>query len=221
MIINDFKDTFNFFKSFYPPIVNDKILDYGCNCGIFLSESNGEIRQENYTGIDVDADAIKLAQNKFPNATFVHYNAHNYMYNPQGIKNIQLPHLGSFDTIISYSVFTHTTEEDFLTRIYELHELLKEEGRMLFSYCDIDDLRTTEFFYKKRLKKFGSCDRFDTSKNLTYLVDNKIVDNVQEGKMLLTLYKTDYLKSVLKNFNTQFFPSRNQLSFQNVCVIKK
>ena len=221
MIIPYVLNSYNFFKNLEPNIDKGSILDYGSNWGLFLETSLGQIDHGLYTGIDVDLESIEHGRRRFPRANFVHYDAYNCMYNPNGQKQLALPVTGIFDNIISYSVFTHTTEQDFLDRVKDLYSLLSKNGKMLISYCDIEDRYTTNFFYNKRLRNFRSCDRFDTSRNVTYLVDNKILDQPQDDKLLLTLYRTDYLSQIFKEYDVSFHKSIDQQNFQNCMIIKK
>ena len=221
MIIPYSLDSYNYFKKFKADIDQGPILDYGSNWGLFLETAQEKFDQRLYTGIDVDLEAIIYGRTKFPHASFIHYNAYNHMYNPMGKKNLSLPITKKFKTIISYSVFTHTTQEDFLTRVEELYQFLDNDGQMLISYCDVEHSYTTNFFYKKRIKDFGTCDRFDTQKNVTYLVDNEILDQPKDNKLLLTLYRTDYLAKILSKYKVSFEKSSDLKTFQSCIIIKK
>ena len=195
----DYKNTFKYFSSLYPNIANGTVLDYGSNYGTFLASAGINFKQENYTGIDVDSDAIEIGKKQFPNAEFIHYNSFNHMYNPHGLENLDLPITKTYDTIISYSVFTHTSEEDFLSRLEQLFRLVNPAGRILFTFCDPDDLTTVEFFTRKRNATFGKCDNIVTATKL-YLVDAEIKLIPDINKMLITFYNREYLKSIFSKY---------------------
>jgi hypothetical protein len=196
----DYKDTFKYFSSIHTSIANGTVLDYGSNYGTFLASAGSKFKQENYTGIDVDSSAIGLGKKQFPNAEFIHYNAFNHMYNPTGLENLNLPITKTYDTVISYSVFTHTSEEDFLNRLEQLFTFVTLGGSILFTFCDPDDTTTVNFFTQKRIKIFGKCDSIKTSTKL-YLIDAEIQSIPDVNKMLITFYNREYLKSILSKYN--------------------
>ena len=218
----DYKDTFKYFSSLHPNIVDGTVLDYGSNYGNFLASANGKFKQENYTGIDVDFSAIQLGKKQFPNAEFIHYNSFNYMYNPDGTDHLDLPIIKTYDTIISYSVFTHTSEEDFLNRIEQLFTLLVPGGRILFTFCDPADPVTVNFFTQKRIAMFGKCDNISTSTKL-YLVDANIKAIPDVSKMLITFYNREYLKSILSKYEVSVHtaPVECLNCFQSCIMLQK
>ena len=196
----EYMDTFKYFSSLYPNITNSTVLDYGSNHGNFLASAGSKFDQKNYTGIDVDLSAIESGKEQFPNAEFIHYNAFNHMYNPTGLENLDLPITKKYDTIISYSVFTHTSEEDFLDRLEQLFAFVVPGGRILFTFCDPEDTTTINFFTRKRIKTFGKCDIISTSSKL-YLIDAEIKFIPEIDKMLITFYNKEYLKSILSKYS--------------------
>ena len=196
----DYKDTFKYFSSIHPDISKGTVLDYGSNSGTFLKSAGLKFAEGNYTGIDVDNSSVIVGQELFPTAKFIHYNTFNHMYNPQGIVNFSLPLAQTYDTIISYSVFTHTTEEDILSRIEELYNFLNVGGKLIFTYLNVGSTGTVKYFTDKRTKNFGYCDIISTETKL-YLVDADIKQYPIEGKMLATFYNTAYLKSILSGYS--------------------
>ncbi len=197
----EYKDTFKYFSSLHPTISNGTVLDYGSNYGTFLASSELKFPYEKYVGIDVDKSAIDLGQDTFPTAKFIHYNTFNYMYNSTGDLDVPLPVTESYDTIISYSVFTHTTEKDMLSRIAELHRLLAPGGKLMFTYLNIGVKPIVDYFTKKRIKDFGFCDPIETQ-TMLYLVGATVKQEPENDKMLLSFYNTDYLLSLLSNYQS-------------------
>jgi SAM-dependent methyltransferase len=218
----EYKNTFKYFNSLHPTISKGTVLDYGSNSGNFLTSAGAEFPHINYTGIDVDVSAINLGQQLFPTARFIHYNAFNYMYNPVGEIDPPLPINGLYDTIISYSVFTHTTEKDMLSRISELYGLLAPGGRFLFTYLNSSSTKIVEYFTKKRITDFGYCNSISTNTKL-YLVDADIKEEPEAGKMLLTFYNTDYLLELLSTYSPKFqtCPESCYNCIQDCVVINK
>lgn len=196
----DYKDTFKYFATINPNIANGTVLDYGSNSGTFLKSAASKFSHENYTGIDVDKTAIDLGQQEFQTAKFIHYDTFNHMYNPEGSTGSALPLSQTYDNIISYSVFTHTTQEDMLLRLAELFNFLNPGGRLMFTYLNVDSPITVKYFTDKRTKTFGYCHPLVTDTKL-YLVDADAEHEPIKGKMLATFYKTAYLKSILSNYN--------------------
>lgn len=222
MKIEYFKDTFTYFSTMKSSLRNGTILDYGCNYGSFLESSNKKFKNENYTGIDVDIDALKVGKKLFPGAKFIHYDGFNPMYNPDGKSDKPILNK-KYDNIISYSVLTHTTEEDMIESLKWLYEYLNPGGSILASILTLDNKIATKFFYNKRVFMYGSCDDI-VGNNVVYLEKNKIVETPCGGEMLLSFYDREYLKKILLTHfqNVNIFNSRGGSGcFQNCIVINK
>ena len=204
--LNYYADTFTYFKTLHPKITNGNVLDYGSNYGMFLDSSNGSFKQETYTGIDIDNQALLEGKKLFSNATFIHYNGFNHIYNPNGIKGCR-PLLENeyYDTIISYSVFTHTTIEDMLDTIKWLYLKLKPGGKLLLSWLDVDNSLTNQLFFNKRIKDLGYCDIIKTD-DYIYLNDNKLSKTAKASIWLLLFFKLNYLSSILSDYNHKLVP---------------
>lgn len=218
----EYMDTFKYFSSLHPNIINGTVLDYGSNYGNFLVSAKNDFKNENYTGIDVDFDAIQSGKKQFPNAEFIHYNSFNHMYNPNGIENLDLPVTKAYDTVISYSVFTHTNEEDFINRLEQLFTVVAPGGKILFTFCDPDNPKVVNFFTQKRIRMFGKCDNISTSTKL-YLVDADIKSIPDVNKMLITFYNREYLKSILSKYTVSIHPAPMGCfnCFQSCVILEK
>ena len=217
-----YKDTFKYFKRLHPSITQGSVLDYGSNYGTFLDSSQGQFPEENYTGIDVDKEALDEGLKLFPKAKFILYDGYNPVYNPNGSEETY-NFKKQYDTIISYSVFTHTSQEDMCSKIEWLYNYLKPGGTILATWLDIDSKPSTNFFYKKRIRDYGSCDLIETS-DYTYLSDNKCSKTIESNiKFLLTFYKKDYLQNLLKDYQpllVDAFPDIPSC-FQSCIIIRK
>lgn len=217
-----YKDTFEYFKRLHPSITQGSVLDYGSNYGTFLDSSQGKFLEENYTGIDVDKEALDEGLKLFPKAKFIWYDGYNPVYNPNGAEetyNFEK----QYDTIISYSVFTHTSKEDMCNKIEWLYNYLKPGGTMLSTWLDIDSKPSTNFFYKKRIQEYGSCDLIETS-DYTYLSDNKCSKTIESDiKFLLSFYKKDYLQNLLKDYQPLLVNAFSDIPscFQSCMIIRK
>jgi len=221
-VIHDI-DSYTYFKRINPEIDKGLLLDYGSNYGGFLKNSQGLFDQKQYTGIDVDNGALDEGRKLFPNATFIHYNGYNCAYNPNGVKNLK-PNLNQkYSNIISYSVFTHTTEDDMLDTVRWLYDHLEPGGKLMATFCSEHNIRAIMYKTKNKFYTFKKFNWFDKL-NVFYVSDN--LDNVESpvvGKMTFTFYKLNYLKSILSNYDVEFFnaPLGIKNTFQECFVITK
>jgi cyclopropane fatty-acyl-phospholipid synthase-like methyltransferase len=217
-----FKDTWKYFSTIHPTICDDRILDYGSNYGCFLESSKGAYNPSNYTGIDVDLDSLEEGKKRYPAATFIHSNAYNVMYNHNGIINLKPTLKDKFDSIISYSVLTHTTYDDFFSTIDWLYSLLNNYGTMMITFLDIDDKKTTNFFYQKRIRDYGKCDTI-SSKDWTYLIDTTISKIEKNADHFLLFFNKEFLLENLKAYKVEIIPAPINAKgcFQTCLVIKK
>ena len=119
----------------HPNWQDAKVLDFGGNRGITLTA--GLIRESNYWCIDVSLDAINLGRRDYPKAHWIFYNRYNFYFNPTGIAGLPIPLQGrSFDFILAYSVFTHTSKAEMIELVESLRELLADDGRLAFTFKD-------------------------------------------------------------------------------------
>lgn len=115
------------------------LLDVGSGPGrlaIGILENLGRLRK--YRGMDVSEKSIRWGQHyvtpRGPNFQFLHVNAENTRYNPQGEKigaEFKLPFEGGeFDIICVYSVFSHMLTDDVRAYLEEFRRILRPEGRV-------------------------------------------------------------------------------------------
>lgn len=218
--VDYYLNTFRYFRSFQPKITQGTVLDYGSNYGMFLDSSRGLFPQENYTGIDVDHEAIEEGKKLFPKANFIFYNGFNHMYNPTG-SNCRPQLNQTFDTIISYSVLTHTNIDDTVETLNWLYGKLNAGGKMLISWLSIENKTAVDFFYNKRVRDFGSCDKI-IADDYVYLLENKAT-KVPDIGLLLVFYRENYLRKLLTKYNYELVsaPSSTPDCFQNCIIIQK
>ena len=119
----------------HPDWENAKVLDFGGNRGITLT--SGRIRESNYWCVDVSLDAIDQGRRDYPEAHWVFYNRYNFHFNPTGISGLPIPLSGrSFDYVLAYSVFTHTSKAEMIELVDYLRGLLVNTGRLAFTFID-------------------------------------------------------------------------------------
>ena len=121
----------------HPDWGNHSVLDFGGNQGNLLRDSGGKIRPQNYYCIDVIKDAIDEGRKQFPEAHWLHYNRYNVSFNPEGFASEPIPVMSTkFDTIVAYSVFTHTTREEMHDLVGQLQGCLAPGGTLAFTFID-------------------------------------------------------------------------------------
>jgi SAM-dependent methyltransferase len=219
----DYKNTFDYFEEINSSPVRESVLDYGCNYGTFLDSSKGRLKQEEYTGIDIDKSALEDGEKMFPNATFIHYDRFNVCYNHTGRKNIWPDIKDKFKFIVSYSVLTHTDKDDMLDTIEWLYSCLINKGKMFITYISKNNSRAKHFFYSKRVNEYNYCDIIDIE-DYAYLIDNKITTEKKLGKYFVSFYDELYLKKLLSDYDITFHRNREIKflnCFQDCFVIEK
>ena len=197
---NESTNRFNLFEKFAGDYKNKKILDYGGNRGNLLYFSQGKIKEENYTCIDVEKEAIESGKNEFPNANFIHYNRFSPMYNEGNIDE-PFPILEErFDICFAFSVFTHTDFSTFETTVNYLQGICK---KLILSFVSKENSRMKTWVSNKRQADFGSCYNLDVDGNYFYLINNdKIcieqkVYNKKE-RFFFSFYENNFIKSTFK-----------------------
>lgn len=190
---------------------NKKILDFGGSFGNLIRSADGIIESKNYTAIDVDNEAISLGKKNYPDATWIYSNEYNPVYNPEGIEKLKLTE--NYDLIWAYSIFTHTSYEDFKEHIKLFKQHLNTDGQIAITFTNQNNKPVNEYFYNRRIKQYGECDNLIFNNKITYLVDNKISLTVpKKCKHLVTFYD----ENILKEFGT----IKNSTVSQDLLIIK-
>jgi SAM-dependent methyltransferase len=130
------KDLFEIFK--YNNTIDwtiDKILDFGCNVGNYVSNAGTNITPKNYLGVDLNRPSIEQARLQHPRFNFIHYDKWHPSYNPNGIQDLKITDFvdDKFDVIIAYSVFTHLSLTQAKQEIDNLLEVLAPGGKLMFT----------------------------------------------------------------------------------------
>lgn len=217
MLIHYYIPLYNITKELIPDLGSRKILDFGCNCGIFLETAEESFPHENYTGIDICEDAIDIARKNFPSANFIYYDGSNPEYNPGGKES--LPTLeDKFDLILVSSVFTHTSKEEMLRIIDWMIDHLSESGQILISWTGYDPsfdrfpygpVRDQILRFFPEHKSMDYCyvvNYSDNGKNKTTITQSFPTYPVLG---LWTFYNVEYFQKLLESYDTKFILSRD------------
>ena len=177
---------------------NKKVLDYGGSFGNLIISSNGKIKEENYTCLDVDNVALEMGRKRFPHSTWLYHNRYNPMYNFQG--NDTFSHqLETYDIIFAYSVFTHTSYEEFIWTIEKLKQYLNPNGSIFVTVCLQQDTRLLEWYRSRRIDEFGNQDNYELNDSYICITDNiqsEIIPN--NCNRLLTFYDEEFIMKIGK-----------------------
>lgn len=142
----------------HPDWREKRVLDFGGNKGNLLLDPACTIRHRNYYCLDVIREAIDEGCEAFPEANWFDYDRYNCSFNPEGIVDLAVPDLGvEFDSILAYSVFTHTAWDETKDLVEQLCERLAPGGAFAFTFIDPhwgSNLRW-------RLEKRNSADRVE------------------------------------------------------------
>ena len=152
---------------------NKKILDWGCKTGGLLFFSEGEIKQENYTGVDVSSKSLKVLKDTFPRAKTIHYDRYNNGYNHNGKKYCSWCLNDKYDVIFSFSVFTHTSFTEFQDVFNKHKEHLNEGGIMIHTFADMKNKEHTRYLltdeqFKTYSPTFDELYRYDDELSIEY-----------------------------------------------------
>jgi SAM-dependent methyltransferase len=113
------------------------VLDFGGNTGNILRDPNSTIDASRYWCIDIDEQALEKGRRAYPEAHWLFYDRYCFFFNARGVPRLKLPEIEQrFDYIVAYSVFTNTTVTDMLDLVGQLQRLLKEDGRLAFTFID-------------------------------------------------------------------------------------
>ena len=180
---------------------NSNVLDFGGNRGNLLEDlvaSEYDFNPENYTSLDVDPSGLELGQQNFPASSWVHYNAGNPVYNPNGVTGHALPFRpNTFDVSVAYSVHSHSTYEQLVWDLTQLKKVTKPGGLIVTTIVDRDLLN---LFLYKRLNEYPEVsipNDFNHLETYLYFINGNIIANdlrnTIKKKHLVTVYDVDWL----------------------------
>jgi len=194
-----------------PDWTTSKVLDIGGNRGNLLEDGiqKNKIIPENYYCLDVDKEAIEYGRHNFAGANWHHHSAFNHMYNVAGMEGVSFPYQdNTFDLVVAYSVYSHTTFEQLCFDLKEIQRVCKPGGKVALT---IIDKESSEYFAKKRISDYPGKKclthtdiLLEPILDFKYFVDNDLlVDrlyNTESVNHLVTIYNTDWL---IEHFNDQ------------------
>ncbi len=217
------KNTFARAKGLFPFVdwKDKKVLDWGGNIGSLLTSSEGEIKQENYTCVDVSSEAVEHGKIEYPYARWIHWNAFNPVYNPEGTDKTFETNLGKYDIIFSHSVFTHTSVEDFFTANENLKKHINVNGVICHTYLSTTRSKffLENYMYSKRVKDYGECysySCFDDIEDYCYLINNAApTQEFPKGyeRYVITLFNENFLQAKYPNATLTISNQRWQNGF--------
>lgn len=140
---------------------NTKLLEVGCGSGALLYAIKNKTSCS-VVGIDYSNELIKIAQAVMPDDNFIQCEA------------INIPsYIGSFDLIISHSVFQYFPNENYAESVItNLHKLLNPEGSLVL--MDLNDKSKENFYHSERRMNYKNPEQYDSDyKNLPHLFFDK------------------------------------------------
>lgn len=177
-------ERFNFFSVMLNDIdwENAVILDLGGNRGNLLEDLQEHKigKEENYFCLDVDHEALNFGQSNYPHANWISYDAYNPMYNKEGVLSQKFPFEDNkFDVICCYSVYSHTTHENFMEDLSEIQRVLKPGGKVAITFVDHESVR---YFIDKRKADYPG----------KFIINTIDVNNALQEKRFEYIYYVDH-----------------------------
>lgn len=208
-------ERYNFFDVMLDDIDwnNAVILDLGGNRGNLLEDLQEKRigKEENYYCLDVDHEALNFGKSNYPNANWIPFDAFNPVYNKQGVLSQKFPFEDNkFDVVCCYSVYSHTTHENFIHDLDEIQRVLKPGGQVAITFVDHESVI---YFIDKRKADYPGkfiINQIDINNALQekrdeyiYYVDHDVlVDEIHNSNginHLVTVYNKEWLKDQLNS----------------------
>ena len=108
----------DYFEEYTDDLTGLRVLDYGCNHANFLRY---EPFAGEYTGLDIIPSIIEQNKRKYPQHKWLLLDKFNYQYRNEAVKEYW-PDLEQYDVVLAYSVFTHTSFQEFKATIKKLKQ---------------------------------------------------------------------------------------------------
>ena len=175
-------DVFDIFAQIVDDYEDKTILDFGGNRGNLIRSSEGKIKPENYTCLDVSTEALRLCEKENPGVSTIHWDYYHEHYNPDGNPEEKFPYMPQYyDIVFANSVFTHM---DICEVMLCLKTLSRYSKQIVFTYIDPNN---EQFIQKFRDKYY---DLYFEKKPVSYT----------KGKygLLWSAFDTNYLMSRIK-----------------------
>jgi len=112
------------------------VLDFGCGSGRVAHALSKKLKIKNYLGTDVVKSLLEYAETKTPK----HY---KYIMHHQ----LSIPAKdGEFDFAFAFSVFTHLLQAEIYIYLKDIHRVLNNKGKFLFSYLEMTQYNNWSIF---------------------------------------------------------------------------
>ncbi len=130
----------------FSTLADADLLDVGCGVRFTAAIVNRRIPVKSYTGLEVEPRIVEFLTKNVAaldgRFTFLHWNAHNELYNTDGVPLSQfarLPTDQTFDLICAFSVFTHQCPSDSHDLLRLLLTQIRPTGKLFFpAFIDPD-----------------------------------------------------------------------------------
>tara|TARA_B110000967_G_scaffold125902_1_gene128725 strand:+ start:1266 stop:1952 length:687 start_codon:yes stop_codon:yes gene_type:complete len=192
-------DVFDIFKQFVDDYADKTILDFGGNRGNLISYSNGQIKEENYTCLDLSIQALNIVLDEHPDASVIYWDRYHKTYNPRGSRTKEFPSNNHYDLAFANSVFTHQEIPEIL---YCIEQLISVSNSVYFTYIDPKNDKVFEGLRNKHKAISLNEEQMNEirSHKVSYIIDGcRVVHDIvnEPYKEIWTVIDTDYLKSIL------------------------
>lgn len=193
----------------YPDWKSSDILDIGGNAGNFIQSAGKEIIHKRYTSLDVDKEALRVGQLKFPAANWILHNEYTPSYNPKGEVRPVYPFPDeSFDAIMAYSIHTHCTIENWLHSTSEAYRMLRPGGKICFTYLtyhNIPFFLTNRNIYYDKVIDASELEAALKEHGYTYLIDaddqRQEVSDDFESHQFLAFYTPEMVQKLFSDYD--------------------
>lgn len=148
-------DVKSYFSKVVPTWRDNKILDWGCNHSNFLHFNNKE--NIDYTGCDIDSDIIDRCRESWPEHKWLYYNHFNWQYS-KTLEDGKWPLKESYDSILTFSVYTHTDQFEMLSDLSKLKNNLSPNGRIYLTFFSTELRQSWIDIVKYRYEYFKESD---------------------------------------------------------------
>jgi ubiquinone/menaquinone biosynthesis C-methylase UbiE len=157
-ICNNYENIFSEFSD-YLKCNNKKIIEIGCSTG-FCASKIIDMKNNHYTGVDIQPEYINKAKLLFPNGNFICQDARSLKFNDS-----------SFDIALFNGVVHHMDDDLFKNCLNEVKRIIKNDGLILISepVFNYKDLLSTIFLKLDRgkyIRKFEQYSKLITDLNL-------------------------------------------------------
>jgi SAM-dependent methyltransferase len=222
----------------HPTWRGKRILDFGGNTGNILKDPNSTIEPPSYCCLDVSRIAVERGKAAHPNAHFIFYDRYSFEYNPNGIRDLELPDVGTtFDFILALSVFTHTPKSEMILFVHQLSTLLAEGGLLAFTFLDPHHVpcggETSNLEYYAGRNGLRAPDRLlrrvEAARHAEWCelandelsVDSATIEFPQPSRndRYIVFYTEKYLKSLLGD--VRILPPVEPFPRQHCCIVRR